>query len=276
MKKPKNFKVAIKKPSTVQDKHNALNAATFYMAVTSRPQLQKAKTTAQVSNFAARPGPTSSSSRPRLEYHAHTAPLPSKIFPTDPAADIYLPSNDPAIQVGEVSDTPLVKINSLPGTDDAPPLHSPASPPTSENANDSQSLPAPSTETALNAQPDPKLQRRSTFGLAIMKPGLDMSKLSLGGMSKPTFDIGKQTLELGNKTWNWRNMGSKFPREEWWGEEEEDDESECWWRGRKWEVGKDPEEGDGDRAGGAEDERNGSDDAGSVFSLGEYAELGDR
>ena len=122
------------------------------------------------------------------------------MFPTDPAADIHLPSNDPAAQADEVSDTPLIKINSLPGTDDAPPLDSPASQPTSENANDSQSLPAPSTETTLTAQPDPKLQRRSTFGLAIVKPGLDMSKLSLGGMSKPTLDIGKQTLELGNKT----------------------------------------------------------------------------
>ena len=94
---------------------------------------------AQVPNSAVRPGPTSSSSRSQLRYYAHTAPLPSKMFPTDPAADIHLPSNDPAAQADEVSDTPLIKINSLPGTDDAPPLDSPASQPTSENANDSTS-----------------------------------------------------------------------------------------------------------------------------------------
>ncbi|KAL8978454.1 MAG: hypothetical protein Q9205_005957 [Flavoplaca limonia] len=313
MKKPKNFKVAIKKPSTLQDKHNALNAATFSMNVTSRPQLQKAKTTAQVSNFAARPGPVSSSSRPRLQYHAHTAPLPSKMFPTNPAADIHLPSNDPAVQADEVSDTPLVKIKSLPGTDDAPPSDSSASPPTSENANASQSLPAPSTETTLTAQPDPKLQRRSTFGLAIVKPGLDISKLSLGGMTKPTFDIGKQTLELGNKTLelgkhgfeiskqgleksnkqgiDMGKRGMDFGKERYnralkfatmqgrsGGEKKKKKKMKvnAGREGGKGEVGKDAEEGDGDRAGGAEDEGNGSDDAGSVFSLGEYAELGDR
>lgn len=305
VKKPKTFKVAIKKASTVQDKHNALNAATFSMDVTSRPQLHKAKSTAQVTNFAARPSSTSNSSRPRPPDHAHTAPLPSKEFPTDRAADIPSLSNVPAIQADEVPDAPLGKINSLPGTIDAPPSDSPAFPPTSENAKDSQSLPAPSTETTLTAQPDPKLKSRSTFGLAKVKPGLDMSKLSLGGMSKPTFDIGKQTLELGNKTLELGKHGFEISKQ---GLEKSNKQGlEMGKRGmdfskegciravkfatmqgkgngekkKKKKKQKGNAKGDGEKgveeATGDENQDNASDDgddAGSVFSLGEYAELG--
>ncbi|KAI4263137.1 MAG: hypothetical protein L6R42_001700, partial [Xanthoria sp. 1 TBL-2021] len=101
-KKQKNFKVALKKASTVQDKHNFLKAATFSMTVVARPQLQKAITTAQVSSSAAtRSDPTSSSSRPRPPHHAHTAPLPSKDFLADATTDFSSRSRLPAIQVEE-------------------------------------------------------------------------------------------------------------------------------------------------------------------------------
>ncbi|KAL8990128.1 MAG: hypothetical protein Q9169_008204, partial [Polycauliona sp. 2 TL-2023] len=198
VEKQKKFKVALKKASTVQDKHNFLQAATFSMNVTSRPQLHKAKTTVQVPRSdATRSGSVSSSFRPQPPLHAHSTPLPSTEFSANATTGIPSPSGLPAIQLEE---EPASSLRRTDGIAESTKTVMSSDSQTAHNATHTQTLPAPSPETTLATQINPKLQRRTTFGLAKVKPGLDISKLSLAGMSKPTFDIGKQTLELGNKT----------------------------------------------------------------------------
>ncbi|KAL8908944.1 MAG: hypothetical protein Q9207_000520 [Kuettlingeria erythrocarpa] len=87
VKKQKNFKVALKKASTVEDKGNLLRAATFSMTRVSEPPLQKAKTSAPASNPGSkRADATSSSLRPRLPCPWYTSPLPPKDSPLALAA----------------------------------------------------------------------------------------------------------------------------------------------------------------------------------------------
>lgn len=304
-KKQKNFKVALKKASTVQDKHNFLQAATFSMTVVARPQLQKAITTTQVSNSAAtRSGPTSSSFRPRPPHHAHTAPLPSKEFLADATTDFSSRSRLPAIQVEEEPATLICNSKSITESIDAAPSDTPSDALATHSTTNSQTLPAPSTATTLYTPPDPKLKRRTTFGLTKGKPGLDMSKLSLAGMSKPAFDIGKQTLDFGNKTLELGKQGVEISKQglerskqglDMGGKRGVDFSKQGYNKAMKFATrkakrgGGEKKKADGkgeSKGGGGEvvgegapdngddDEDDDSNDAKSVFSLGEFGDLG--
>ena len=205
VKKPKIFKVALKKASTVEDKNKLLRAAMFSMTVISRPQLHKAKTTAQFSEPASTCSElTSNAQRPRLPRHPYTSPLPMKDSAPDLAA---LPPSTPGLPTSQAQMEPSTPPN-LPSTPDmrrkstdTAAREASTSKATSQNitspADTTEASPA---EKQLSIGPNPKLKRRTTFGLAKVTPGFDMGKLSLGGMSKPTFDIGKQTLEIGKQT----------------------------------------------------------------------------
>ncbi|KAL8847196.1 MAG: hypothetical protein Q9221_007758 [Calogaya cf. arnoldii] len=307
-KKQKNFKVALKKASTVQDKHNFFKAATFSMTVVSRPQLQKAKTTAaQVSTFdAIRSSSISSSVRPQPPHHAHTAPLLSKEFTAGATADVTSPLKQPTIQVKEEPATLLGKTKSPHEPPDTALSETSLEVKPTQSTNISQTLAVPSTETTLSTQSDPKIKRRTTLGFAKGKPALDMSKLSLAGMSRPTFDIGKQTLELGNKTLEVGKQGIEISKH---GLERGNkqgieigkrgvDFSKQRYnkavkfatrKGKRSTGEKEKVDGKGGIKDGGEvvkggvacnDEGDGgdesNDDARSVFSLGEFAEMGDR
>lgn len=205
VKKPKSFKVALKKASTVEEKNNLLRAATFSIMAVSRPPIHKAKTSAQIID----PASTRSDSaptlhRPRLSHLPHSSPLPLKDSSPDLTVDYPSTPSLPASQAEEKSPAvPSIAESSCRASTDT------AVPEASSNAVTStkttstataDATPAPATETQLSVQPSPKLKRRTTFGLAKVKPGLDMSKLSFASMGKPTLEIGKQTLEIGKQT----------------------------------------------------------------------------
>ena len=203
-KKQKIFKVALKKASTVEDKSKLLRAAVFSMTVISRPQLHKARTTAHFSEpVSTRSDLTSNAQRPPLPRHPYTSPLPMKDSFSDLAAQG--PSN-PGLPASQVVESPTLQ--SLPGTPDirrkstdtAAHEASTSKPMSQKPTNATDTTEASPAEKQLSIGPTPKLKRRTTFGLAKVTPGFDMGKLSLGGMSKPTFDIGKQTLEIGKQT----------------------------------------------------------------------------
>ncbi|KAL9608476.1 MAG: hypothetical protein Q9167_006696 [Letrouitia subvulpina] len=217
VKKPKSFKVALKKASTVEEKSNLLRAATFSIMAVSRPPLHKAKTAAQIFDPAStHSDSTSSSHRPRLSHLPYSSPLPLK--DSSPDSTAYYPSNtNPSASQAEEKPPALPSIadSSCRASADTavPEASSNAVTSTSttnqapQSKNDTaEATPAPSTETKLSIQASPKLKRRTTFGLAKVKPGLDMSKLSFAGMGKPTLEIGKQTLEIGRQT---REIGNK-------------------------------------------------------------------
>ena len=221
VKKSKNFKVALKKAGTVEEKSNLLRAAVFSITAVSRPPMQRAKTSAPLSDSAStRPDSTSNSHRPRLSHLPYTSPLPLK----DSSPDLTVPrssiSSVPALEANE-------KSPNLPKTADfghrassdavAPEAQSNAL----ETTGTESKAPQPNTgstdaalaEGQLSVQPKPNLKRRTTFGLAKVKPGLDMSKLSFASMGKPTLEIGKQTLEIGNKTIEFGKQGIEFSKQ---------------------------------------------------------------
>lgn len=224
VKKQKAFKVALRKASTVQDKHNLLKAATFSMGVVTRPQLHKAKTSAQITSPASSPFDTTSKShRPRLSRLPHTTPLPPNEPPIEATLDLptiqdqmkpaTLPSEDgPAFELADTGATPdsssnTARSNSITAIE----VHHSST--TDIAAVNTLSSPA-ATKPQLSIQPEPKLKRRTTFGLAKVKPGVDIDKLSLATMmSKSTFDISKQTLDLGKQTLELGKQGLEISKQ---------------------------------------------------------------
>lgn len=219
VKKQKNFKVALKKASTVEDKGNLLRAATFSMTRVSRPPLQKAKTTAPASDPASeRADSTSSSLRPRLPRPSYTSPLPPKDSP------LALAARNASILGLPVSEAEPVPPSTLHSTTDLSRkstdttatgassnvlvlTRTPNEAPQPNSSDIADATPAPKTETQLS--PQPKMKRRTTFGLA----KVDMGKLSRASMGKPTFEIGKQTMEIGNKTLELGKQGLEMSKQ---------------------------------------------------------------
>ena len=180
VRKQKSFKVALKKGSTVEEKSELLRAANFSMSVLSKPPLHRASTSAQALD----PSPTRldlvpSSHRPRLNHLPHTSPLPStdsssvlssnnpptpdllvsQVELESPAKPTTICSNLTAPSTS-VSDT-LSKVQETKNDTDQP---TPSS-----NADTTDTISAPTTEMQLTIQPEPKLKRRTTFGLALVK-----------------------------------------------------------------------------------------------------------
>ena len=322
VKKQQKFKVALKKSSTVEDKTKLLRAAAFSMTVVSRPQLHKAKTTVQVSDPASTlPDSTSSLHRPPYPRPPYSSPLPSRDFPSDLAAkSSTIPSRPTSQAAATLPTLPSTAEVSRKSTDTAALETSPVAlksnsttdlAPQSDTA---EATPAPPTETQLSTQPKPKLSRRTTFGLAKVKPGLDMGKLSLAGMGKPTFelgkqtlDIGKSTLEIGNKTLGLGKQGYEAGKKRVeamqglevgkqgleMGKKGVDMSKSGYQKAKKFARGKGRKGKDGaDTAGGGkeggkagekaveeeEEEEDGDDDgdARSEFSLGEFADYGNK
>lgn len=216
VKKQKNFKVALKKASTVEDKNNLIRAARFSMTHVSKPQLHRAKTAAQVSDASSIPSSTTSSPlRPRLPRFSQTSPLPLSLTSNDSSSTLV--ANNPTIPSlpsSNTDNTPTVQPSTadlqLESTDPAPSTASTPKPPgpqaleasTTENAL-ALNLPTPSQpspETQLLTQtPNPKPKRRTTFNLAKVDVG-KLTRAPTFEFGKQTLEIGKQTLELGNKT----------------------------------------------------------------------------
>lgn len=208
VKKPKNFKVTLKKASTVNEKNNLLRAVTFSIMAVSRPPIHKAKTSAQIVDPAStRSDSASSLHRPRLSHLPYSSPLPLKDSSPDLTAE-YPPT--PILPASQANENPFARpstaeLSYRASADTAVP-EAPSNAATStstadqSNTDTANATSAPETETQLSVQPNPKFKRRTTFGLAKVKPGLDMSKLSFANMSKPTLEIGKQTLEIGKQT----------------------------------------------------------------------------
>lgn len=207
-KKQRNFKVGLKKASTVEDKNNLLRTAAFSMMVVSRPQLQKAKTTAQPSHRASMsPDLSSNSQRPRLQHLPYTSPLPA----TDVAAN----------STSHVAVTPIlptsqseVKIPTLPSTSDLSRQSTNTAAPTTSNSIIDQAPQSGTTATTTTtassapeatqslAQPTSLLKRRTTFGLTTKnKSSADSptAKLTLASIGKPNLEIGTKTLEIGKQ-----------------------------------------------------------------------------
>ena len=224
VKRQKNFKVGLKKASTVEDKSNLLRAATFSIMVVSRPQLHKAKTSAQVSAPASnRSDPTSSSHRPSLPRPPHTSPLPLKDSPSELTAHRTsipnLPAPETQVKIPVLSSTTessreTADTAATEASSNALTLNTATNEAPQSGATDTgNATRAPSTDTQVS-QPKPKLKRHPTFGLAkVGKPGLDMGKLNVAGMGKPAFDIGKQTLEIGSKTLELGKQGFEISKQ---------------------------------------------------------------
>ena len=165
------------------------------------------------------------------------------------------------------------------------------------------SLTLATTETQL-APPDLKLKRRTTFGFAKVNPlGMDVGKLSLGSMGRPAFDIGKQTFDIGKQTLDLGKQGIEIGKQ---GLEKSRQGLEAIQglemgkkgktgfkkakkfatRGRGKKGGKEVEAKEGEEATrdgeieGDDDEDDdiddGNDDARSTFSLGEFADVGNK
>ena len=324
VKKQKTFKMALKRGSTVEEKNNLVRAATFSMDVVSRPSMNRAVTIAQASDKAS-PYSESSSHRPRLAHLPHTSPLPlaesrpqslSSLHQAEAKAPVLPITTDLKPENTDSSVPEASKALTVINATDQPPL--------SSEKDELNCAPAPNTEAQISVPPEPKLKRRTTFGLAKVKPGIDMGKLGLAGMGKPafdigkqTFEIGKQTLELGNKTFEYGKQGLEMSKQ---GLEKKSKQGlekskqgleaiqglemgkqslniskQGYKKAKKFAnkgkigTGKRSEKSksiDGDLSkDGVEvvensidqdegDDNEGSDDAGSVFSLGEFADLG--
>ena len=180
VRKQKSFKVALKKGSTVEEKNELLRAANFSMSVISKPPLLRASTSAQALD----PSPTRSdmapsSNRPRLNHLPHTSPLPltdsssvlsSNVPPTPHLVVSQVELESPATSTTTCSNlqTPITS------TSDTPPKaqetkNDTDQPPPSSNTDTTDIISAPTPEKQLTIQPEPKLKRRTTFGLAMAK-----------------------------------------------------------------------------------------------------------
>lgn len=329
-RKQKNFKVGLKRGSTVEEKNNIVRAATFSMSVISRPPLHRVSTAAQALD----PSSTHvdlvpSPHRPRLNHLPHTAPLPltdsALVLRSHNLLNPHLPVyqievETPATPTATGSNVKTPDTSALEALPEAQPnISNTDQPPPSSNAATTNITPAPTMEMQLLSQPEAKLKRRTTFGLAKVKPsGMDIGKLSLSGMGKPafelgrqTFDLGKQTLQLGkqgievskqgleksrqgleaiqglemgkrgvgmgktglSKAKKFATKGTVGTKRRGMEDKEVDDNQDPGDRskdgGRRAIEGGENELNDND-----DDEHGRSDDAGSIFSLGEFADLG--
>ena len=216
-RKQKTFKVPLKRGSTVEEKNKLVRAATFSMDLVSRPPLHRAMTVAPTSDSALPhvelPHSDSGSSlyRPRLTHLPHTSPFPStevqSVMNSHLASTPHLLVSKAEAEAPGHSNTTNSNLESTetptPESSKAPTLTSNTTKSVpSSTAEISTPKPTPTTtETQVSLPPEPKLKRRTTFGLAKVKPGLDISKLTLvGSMSKPAFELGKQTLDIGKQT----------------------------------------------------------------------------
>ena len=211
VRKQKNFKVALKRGSTVEEKNNLVRAATFSLNVVSRPHLHRATDTAQASDPAlTNLDLVSTSRRPQFPHLPHTSPLP--LTDSKSVLGSHHPSTSrlPVPQAeAKPPALPVVAGSSLENTDiSASEASSKAL--TADSATDQTPLPnntdtpnptpAPNTEKQVCVQPEAKLKRRATFGLGKVKPGTEIGKLGLGSMGKPGLEIGKQTFDIGKQT----------------------------------------------------------------------------
>ena len=235
VKKQKNFKVALKKASTADDKSNLLRAATFSVMMVTRPQLHKATTTAQVPGLSSTsPGSTSSEQRPRLSHLPYTSPLPSKEWPSNAAqhrssiSSLSIPQaqagpptlSDSFDRSRKSTDTAATETSS-----NVAASISPAKPPPESDLPDTADVnQQASVDTQPSSEPKPLLKRRTTFGLTRAKPAPDVTKSkpaldvvpklnTINGIGKSTFEIGKSTLEISNKTFELGKQGFEISKQ---------------------------------------------------------------
>ncbi|KAL8935900.1 MAG: hypothetical protein Q9216_005199, partial [Gyalolechia sp. 2 TL-2023] len=207
-KKQRNFKVGLKKASTVDDKNNLLRTAAFSMMVVSRPHLHKANSTAQTPHrVSTGPDPVSSSHRPRLQHLPYTSPLPSTELPQNlPSShsEQKLPTSPSASNLSRKSmDASAPKEVPDAGTSSNAPRETPP-------LDTSATSPELPTETQPSTHAASMLKRRTTFGLRESKPGTDPTKLSLASIGKPNLAIGSKTLEIGKQGIDLTRQGLDF------------------------------------------------------------------
>ena len=194
---------ALKRSDTVEEKNNLVRAVTFSMNNKSRPHAPRVMSSSDAP--LQHPHSVSSSHRPP-PHHAHTSPLPlarspplsQSLSPSTPQlpvsqsesqSPVSPPATDSNIQTTEKATSEDPTANSA--TDQLSPLR---------KTNTQDSTRAPDTEMQVAVQAEPKIKRKSTFGLSKGKPGMDMGKLglgSLGKMGKQGIEIGMQGIELG-------------------------------------------------------------------------------
>ena len=177
VRKQKSFKVALKKGSTVEEKNDLLRAANFSMSVISKPPLPRTSTSVQALDASpTRLDVVPSLHRPRLNHLPHTSPLPltdssSVLSSSDPVTPHLVVSHveleSPATSTTTSSN---LKTPSIPAPEDLSKAQETKDdtdqPPPSSNTD---TISAPATEMQLSIQPEPKLKRRTTFGLAMVK-----------------------------------------------------------------------------------------------------------
>ena len=191
---------ALKRSDTVEEKNNLVRAVTFSMNNKSRPHTPRVMSSSDAPLHHLHS--VSSSHRPP-PHHAHTSPLPlarspslsESLSPSTPQlpesqaetqSPVSPPATDSNIQTTEKAASEEPTANST--TDQLSPLR---------KTNTQNSTLAPDTEMQVAVQAEPKMKRKSTFGLSKRKPGMDIGKLSLGSLGNKTFEIGMQGIELG-------------------------------------------------------------------------------
>ena len=198
----KKTDTALKRSSTVEEKNNLVRAVTFSMNNRSRPHTPRVMSNSDAPLHHSHS--VSSSPRPH-PHHAHTSPLPlarspslsQSISPSTPQlpvsqsetqSPVSPPATDSNIQTTEKAASEDPEASST--TDQLSPLR---------KTNTQDSTPAPDTEMQVAVQSDPKIKRKSTFGLSKIKPGMDVEKLELGSLRNKTLAMGKQTMKMGKQ-----------------------------------------------------------------------------
>ena len=203
-KQKQNFKAALKRGSTVDEKNSAIRAVTFSMEPVSRPQLHRAAITMQTSDVALSQT-ISSHARPQIPHMPRTSPLPQVQTPSESV--LHAPPTqqlcDP--QVGQRSTTPRITSDLM--MQETQTIQSKAGRvenatdqfPISINIDTLIPIPTPTMEKQLSSiEPTPKIKRKSTLALGKMKPGVGMG-LGISNIGRQTFEIGKQGIELGKQ-----------------------------------------------------------------------------
>ena len=211
-KKQIGFKVPpMRKGSTVEEKERLLRAAKFSRDMLSkRPHMQKAKTMANSASA------KRNARRPILPHQPYTTPLPSAdskpVAQSSDPLDVAVPEADEEKSVGALitmTEATLSRTETTASSENT----SQAIAVRGQQVRRSSTIDTRSSASLdSTAEPhDQKIKRRTTFGLNKMKPSVDMSKLNLAinvgrsavEVSKRTSDLGKSTREMGNKTLGW-------------------------------------------------------------------------
>ena len=212
----KKTDTALKRSNTVEEKNNLVRAVTFSMKNRSRPHTPRVMSNSDAHLHHS--NSVSSSPRPH-PHHAHTSPLPLARSPslsqsTSPStpqlpvsqpetqSPVSPPATDSNIQTTEKAASEDPEANST--TDQLSPLR---------KTNTQDSTRAPSTEMQVAVQSEPKIKKRSTFGLSKMKPGMDIEKLELGSLRNKTFAMGKQTIKMGKQGIEMGKQGLEFGKQ---------------------------------------------------------------